>query len=773
MILTSTQEKAVAKLIKAYHKSSNEDKIVCFKAPTGSGKTFMASEFISYVLSCSEEKVIVVFMTISTAELPKQLATKLEQYKDYHLFKDYEIKFIDSPSKNNKKIEDLKEFDVRKNMVFVLGISSFGKNTLFYQNNTLNTFLKQIKLSNYKLIFIRDEAHVGDKPENVDEKSVTEKLHDAACFSIEMSATPKRAKKIIEITHEELKKNDRPKCLLKTIKAIKDLSDEIDKWKEKVNKAETNSVKSIINKESDMISEEELIDFALWKFKQTQKEYEKLELGIRPALLIQVKNEAKEEQESFKEYLELIERKLNENNLKYLIYLSKDKRIGKVKDSSGLPATLKYASNNDSEIDVIIFKTGPAAGWDIPRANTLLQLRNVHSETLSLQTLGRIKRNPYPGLEFEETTSKYYVYYLNHLPSEDFMLYKLADEFKEKGKNLLIGKIELEIDENKKEEAIKQYKNKVIKHIKSSDFIKDLDGHIGITYEYNNDVKVKGKAIENAISLKAENYKTELKHGKKLYLKYFEQALKNIQTDKSLEIKKYWLYQSRHKLYSFLNEALMTNSNGFKYRIMKSEKIKDSYIFPFKNKKDKQIDFDISDIDKYGYIPCTEAKEKYQYLDSKPEKKFMKRFEKIILLKLGVNIDFFAKMPPAAEISFEYLTKNNEEKRRSYIDFAIEYRNKIIMVEVKSGEHDLHEEKTNALLEAYKQYMSVNTRINETKKELKLVLYWYNQKHDKPHEFTYWDANGKQRKEYSFQKAFKDLLDLEEQDVKDKKASFK
>ena len=759
MALTFTQENAVTELIEAYHQSSDEDKIVCFKAPTGSGKTFMASEFISYVLSFREERIIVVFMTISTAELPKQLATKLKQYQEYHLFKDYEIKFIDSPSKNNKKIEDLKEFDVRKNMVFVLGISSFGKNTLFYQNDTLDSFLKQIKNSNYKLVFIRDEAHVGGKPENVDEKSVTEKLHDAAYFSIEMSATPKKAKKIIEITHEELVNNDRPKCLLKSIRAIKDLSDEIDKWKEKVNKAENNLVKNTVNEESNMISEEELIDFALWKFKQTQKEYEKLELGIRPALLIQVKNEAKEKHESFREYLELIERKLNENNLKYLIYLSEEKRIGRVKDSYNLPATLKYASNNDSEIDVIIFKTGPAAGWDIPRANTLLQLRNVHSETLSLQTLGRIKRNPYPDLEFEETTSKYYVYYLNHLPSEDFMLYKLADEFKEKGKNLLIGKIELEIDENKKEEAIKQYKNKVIEHIKSSDF--NLDGHIGITYEYNNDVKVKGRAIENAISLKAENYKVELRHGEKLYLKYFEQALKNIQTDKSLEIKKYWLYQSRHKLYSFLNEALMENSNGYKYRIMKSEKIEDSYIFPFK--KGTQIDFNISDIDKYGYIPCTEAKEKYQYLDSKPEKSFMEFFEKRVLLKLDVDISFFAKMPIAAGIYFEYLSKDNKEKRRSYIDFAIEYKNKIIMVEVKSGEHDLDKEKTNALSEAYKQYMSVNTRINEAKKELKLVIYWYNQKHkQKQHKFTYWDADGEPISKYSFQETFKDLFNLDE-----------
>ena len=421
MVLTPTQKKAVDKLINAYHGSSNEDKIVCFKAPTGSGKTFMASEFISYVLSCSEERVIIIFMTISAAELPKQLATKLEQYRKYHAFSDYKIEFIDSPSKGELKIEELKEFQIENNKVFVLGVSSFGKNTLFHEYHTLDNFLDQLKRLNYKLIFIRDEAHVGGKPNDVDVNSVTGKLYDASSFSIEMSATPKSTERIIEITYEDLEDGDRPKCLLKKSNAIEDLSDEIDKWRKKINHIKDNSISASISEENDMISEEELIDFALWKFKESQKEYEKLELGIRPALLIQVKNDA-EKKESFRQYLELIEKKLNENNLKYLVYLSKDKRIGKIKGSYNLPATLKYASNNDSEIDVIIFKTGPAAGWDIPRANTLLQLRNVQSETLSLQTLGRIMRNPYPGLEFEKTTSKYYVYYLNNLPSKDFMV---------------------------------------------------------------------------------------------------------------------------------------------------------------------------------------------------------------------------------------------------------------------------------------------------------------------------------------------------------------
>ena len=82
------------------------------------------------------------------------------------------------------------------------------KTLCFIKNDTLNTFLKQIKLLNYRLIFIRDEAHIGKKATGVDLESVVGKLYKAAYFSLEMSATPREAAKVIILTHEQIMNDD-------------------------------------------------------------------------------------------------------------------------------------------------------------------------------------------------------------------------------------------------------------------------------------------------------------------------------------------------------------------------------------------------------------------------------------------------------------------------------------------------------------------------------------------------------------------------------------
>ena len=65
MKLTKSQKRAVNRLLEAYL-NHDKEKVVCFKAPTGSGKTFMASEFIARILGKAasiNQKTIVVFMT--------------------------------------------------------------------------------------------------------------------------------------------------------------------------------------------------------------------------------------------------------------------------------------------------------------------------------------------------------------------------------------------------------------------------------------------------------------------------------------------------------------------------------------------------------------------------------------------------------------------------------------------------------------------------------------------------------------------------------------
>ena len=759
MRLTKSQKKAVNRLFEAYL-NRDKEKVVCFKAPTGSGKTLMASEFIAYILGKAasiKQKIIVVFMTLSSAELPRQLEIKLLKYRKFHKFKNYNIEFIDSPSKQKERGEEIKGFNLEDNesKVFVLGVSSFGKNTLFYQNRVLDTFIQQINALDYKLIFIRDEAHIGVGQLKINKNvlsQVNEKLFDAAEFIIAMTATPPTGvKTIVEITEEELENDDLK--LLKYEDALKNLVHEIGK---------------------ENVEEEELIDFAIQKFKETQKKYDSLDIEkpIRPALLIQVDNDSLENIEikrKFQNSLKSIEKKLKKYDLTYLIYFGNEKEV-RNSPFPDLSPTLEYASRNESWIDAIIFKVGPTVGWDIPRANTLLQLRGVQSPALNWQTLGRIKRNPYPGLKYNEVTNKYYVYY-NSWPAKkgtEYFLqpYKLKNEFIEK--TLKKGRIINDPDE--KVIIITEYKNMVRDFIhrefqeKLND---DLDTKV-VFYEdwCNENIRVRDY-IENEIYVKIHNkLNFDSPDSEKLLLKDFFRDLRRIKTTKSFEVTKYYFYSYKNTFKKYMNKAKSGEFGEDIYQISDSKNLPSSYVVSVPNKKNKKrpIKSIVENIQNYGYYADGQDYN-YQYLDSRPEKEFLDNFRDRILKKFKINVDFLVKMPKFSDVYFEYRSKENEnEIRKSYMDFAIEYKNRIVMIEVKSKEWDYNESKTNDLKQAYQKYMlSLKNQIqNEKNKRLYFVVYWYDEDPDL-HEFHYLLSDGQWKESTSFTAVFQMLFDLGEE----------
>gem|GEM_PF-5914584 len=103
-----------------------------------------------------------------------------------------------------------------------------------------------------------------------------------------------------------------------------------------------------------------------------------------------------------------------------------------------------------------------------------------------------------------------------------------------------------------------------------------------------------------------------------------------------------------------------------------------------------------------------------QYLDSYAEMCFLEEFLKEIeaknkYFKEKININFFAKMPTlGSSIYFEYFSVIEQNYLKSYMDFMLVTESeKIYMIEVKSY-NDYDENKTNDLLESYKQYMLEN-----------------------------------------------------------------
>ena len=157
MKLTSTQQNAVNELVNEFN--PNNKNIVYFKAPTGSGKTFMIANVINDITKkYFGEKLLFVIATLSSAELPKQMENNLNDYKHYLDFGAYlNIEKVDSPSnsKTSNKSDATYAIIAEKNKVLIFGTSSFGKNKIFTEEGVFDAFIDQIKNEEYKLVYMK------------------------------------------------------------------------------------------------------------------------------------------------------------------------------------------------------------------------------------------------------------------------------------------------------------------------------------------------------------------------------------------------------------------------------------------------------------------------------------------------------------------------------------------------------------------------------------------------------------------------------------------
>ncbi|MGY6172234.1 DEAD/DEAH box helicase family protein [Candidatus Mycoplasma pogonae] len=717
-MLTRSQENAVNRIVKRYIEHTRKDKIVDFKAPTGSGKTFMASYIISKIAEYiniykPSKKVMFVIATISNAELPKAFSKKIEYYKKYLPFQNLNIEHRVSPSSTDKG-EDVKKFYVENNKVLIFGTSSFGKKKLFTELGILNDFIQEAKNDpNLELIYIRDEAHRGDYKSGdikIFDQNFDSQLIDVASFVIKMTATPKNLNYLIELTPEELENDE--KFLLKT-------------------EGEYPKLEEI---EEDYFA----LKNAIKKFKEIQKEYKKLEkdeIYINPAMLIQVRSEdskgsaaeKKFKKEEFDKNIAEIIKLLVDNGLSYLKYFSNDK----VSSNLNFPPTLEEASKHNSLFDVIIFKVGPATGWDIPRACMLVQLRRVSSEQLNIQTIGRIKRNPHPLLEKNEITNKYYLYSDFQESTRFNQSYKLKPKFENVQLASGFIKNKQEINEKNENSLLNKIEEKILNHNLTNQ--QYLENEKSTKLEIP---KAEISYIQNATTGEKVNDKEYFKNkiNLRIYILNSLEKYKYLFTPKINDyLKKYcekenldfdiFIYtlitKKMRDLETFYKEALIINRENEEYKINIDTKMLDTYnVWISKN----QLSIDnIHKYQNYAYeeIVDSEKKEEFQklYLDSKPEKDFIdKLFESLNKYNLIKNneknsnlISLFSKLPTQhSDINFEYFNEKEYDSgyRQSYIDFVIKTKFGFqYFIEVKSKYNDYDKDKTYSLKLGYQKYM--------------------------------------------------------------------
>ncbi|OAB48891.1 DEAD/DEAH box helicase [Mycoplasmopsis gallinarum] len=731
MKLTKVQEKAVNEIVSCFN-SLNKTKVI-FKAPTGAGKTFMIANVIDRIINQrNDKKLIFVLATISDASLPQQLETHIRKYLPY-LNNSFEIKYVISPSssKTGNKVKDYTaNIPLMPNGgLLIFGLASFGKNRIFTEEGILDTFIDNIKNSlDTELIYIRDEAHRANDSKrenslNKDTEKANEKLKNAAHFYIEMTATPKNIhdSSIVEITEKELREDE-----TKLLKERLVYNEGIDEIKE------------------EEIENSQLLEKACQKFKEIKKDYvdkdNKYGLkGINPAMLIQVENKTKENEEEFNKQMELIIRILKKYHLNWVTYFSDDK-----KDSSGREEiSLDKISKNNSDVDVIIFKVGPSVGWDIPRACMLVQLRNVSSETLSIQTVGRIKRNPaVKGVNNENWDTKnpafsYYIYSYSRVPSIEYLAsFSLKKEYKN------IDFISGVIDKNQYYDFKRssEYRNRILNLISKDQLqeqcdllIEEYKDKSKIIFEseklLNTDKRIISKAIFNTIDLALanENLIEKQKNYWNLNLKnevlnQLKQVAKELKINPELVIYAFFTLKKSEIRQIYLNfqEQKHQNQLGIDYKIIKAKLPdfvaieKDDFnnnlnVFKLENNENLNLKsaYENAYISKETqWIAETSTKENFFVYTSNPEKSFLKKLRNFLNKKAIESnpISVWAINPVYTGIYFEYIDGDIKEIRKSFPDYLIKIKDHLVAIEVKST-NDYDSEKTTKIEKGYKKFL--------------------------------------------------------------------
>lgn len=344
-------------LFELYFRSSTRKEIV-FKAPTGSGKTFMASSLMEELAGeNSDINFCIMWACPGKGELHKQSFDNVKKYlggnpvcslleEDFFgsrkYIKNHEIVFINW----EKLIQKDKETGKWANNLMK---DQEGQNFI--------DVIDQTRRNGTKVILIIDESHIGKSAK----ARIQEFINTIICPNIvlEMSATP--LNEHIDVVIEPQKVIDEGMIKEDVI----------------VNEGISKEDRSM----EDTDSESLVLEKGYLKREELKKEYESIGSLVNPLVLIQIPNvdEGEAKKIVIKDFLR--EKGITEDNGKLKFWCDDKGHFDK-----------KKIKNLDDETEYLVFKTAVATGWDCPRAQILIKFREGKSETFEIQTIGRILR---------------------------------------------------------------------------------------------------------------------------------------------------------------------------------------------------------------------------------------------------------------------------------------------------------------------------------------------------------------------------------------------
>ena len=360
---------------------SGHRKQLIFKAPTGAGKTVMASQMLNDLTEelqsrgdCPYQQL--AYIWIAPNKLHQQSYFKMKDFfSETHLLRPVMYDELDQSEGYIKPGE----------ILFVNWESINKEKNVMVRDSEQSMSVYEITRRTQEeqglpIVVVIDEEHLFWSKSADKSAKVLQKINPKV--EIRISATPKtHSDYTVVIPREKVIEEE-------MIKRQVIMNPDIDKG---------------FNDESEL--NQHLISKALEKRNQLAEAYKKAGSNINPLLLIQLPNDTSESMssedlaiaEQVKTYLKAV-KGITEENGRLAVWLSKEK------------ANLAHLEASDNLAEVLLFKQAIALGWDCPRAAVLLIFRKLQSDTFTIQTVGRILRMPEQKFYHEELLNVGYVY---------------------------------------------------------------------------------------------------------------------------------------------------------------------------------------------------------------------------------------------------------------------------------------------------------------------------------------------------------------------------
>lgn len=384
MKLKQYQENNIQKLVNATLEQLDVDGMrhkIVFQAPTGAGKTVMVTETMCRLhetiaeSDCQYNRVAFIWIAPNALHVQSYLSMKNAFTETKRL-----------TAVVYDELDLTNEGYIKPGEVFFVNWQSINKAKNVMVRGTEQTSSvydiidRTTREHNIPIVCIIDEEHMfaGDNAKK--SEKVLQQINPKV--ELRISATPKTLQ---------------PDALVKIAR-----SQVINEGMIKMGISLNPAIRKV---QSDEALNTILLGEAIKKRNKLAEAYKKLGIDINPLLLIQLPNDdsatlSQDEaqlKDSLLAALDVMHERTTDNG-KVAVWLSGEK------------TNLDGIEQQNSMVDVLLFKQAIAMGWDCPRAAVLLIFRKLSSETFTIQTVGRIMRMPQQRFYTDPQLNTGYVY---------------------------------------------------------------------------------------------------------------------------------------------------------------------------------------------------------------------------------------------------------------------------------------------------------------------------------------------------------------------------